>query len=70
MKRYPCYGTYDQDGYACINACHLWPGCSKLTETISSIKHKSLDQLATYLADNEPLIREAAKERFDELTKI
>jgi len=70
MLRYPCFGTYDHDGYACNNACFLRPGCSKLTETIHSVKNKPLDQLSAYLTHNEELIREAAKERFDELSKI
>lgn len=58
-----CYSKHSFDDYRCIVPCLLAQQCFKA----KFCKTASIEQLATYLTDNEPLVREAAKERFDEL---
>ena len=67
---YNCFGKHNFNNFMCRRLCYNKLVCEKVRVKLAFCKRAPIAYLTQYLTDNEPLVREAAKERFDELSKI
>ena len=63
-----CYGKFNLESKTCRSQCPTGADCYRMLIKVSRVlKTTNIESLVIYLTDNNSVVREAAKERFDKL---
>jgi len=65
-----CYGKFNSENITCSSRCPVSQRCYSLTLKLTLCKEATTSGLVRFLVDDSSYVREAAKERFDELEGI